>query len=180
MYKNVRLSAAYDILSKALLFIFVIWAANLSYGFLHECGHAVITMALGGQVYDIYVNPLGTDAYTLHSYVTGASGEVILELAGMAVTTALGFVTLWSGYTPLPLFMALRTSIYALDYSPGTDISNVYQILGGGTMLISVAIVALNLTCAAIAIVGPARDMGVRLPDLGRITLGKLGFNSRP
>jgi hypothetical protein len=179
MFKNERYSAVYGVLLKAIIFIFVIWAANLCYGFLHECGHATVVMALGGHVYDIYVNPIGTDAYTLHSYISGATEEVILELAGMAVTTALGFITLFSGYTPLPLFMAMRTTIYALDYSPGTDISNVYQILGGSTLLISGAIVALNIACAAIAITWLARERGVKLPDLGEISLDKIGINPR-
>ena len=180
MFKNERFSLSFDLLSKALIFIFVIWAANLSYGFLHECGHAAVTLALGGQVYAIYVNPFGTDAYTLHSYVSGIPGNVVLELAGMAVTTTLGFFTLLSGYTPIPLFMALRTSIYALDYSPGTDISNVYQLIGGSTLLISAALVILNLTCAAVAISGPARARGIYIADLVRRPLEKIGYSPRP
>jgi hypothetical protein len=179
MFKNERYPAVQAVILKAIIFIFVIWAANLCYGFLHECGHAAVVMALGGHVYDIYVNPLGTDAYTLHSYISGVPEYVILELAGMTVTTVLGYLTIFSGYTPLPLFMALRTTIYALDYSAGTDISNVYQVLGGGTLLISVALVALNIACAAIAIIWLARERGVRLPELSRLPLDKIGINPR-
>jgi len=49
----------------------ILWAANFSYGFIHEAGHALVIKTLGGQVFEIYVNPLGTDAYTLHSFISG-------------------------------------------------------------------------------------------------------------
>ncbi len=171
MLKNVRQSAIYGLLLKSLLFICILWAANLSYGFFHEAGHAVVVKALGGDVYDIYVNPFGTDAYTIHSFVSGAACTVLLEMAGMAVTTVMAFLSLYFGYTPLPLFFALRTSIYALNYEPGTDIYTIYQAIGNVSLLLSLALVVLNLACAAIAIVGPIRELGYEIPILDRITL---------
>jgi hypothetical protein len=178
VFTSTKGSAFFYILVKAFIFIFVIYAANLSYGFLHETGHALVIKTLGGQVYDIYVNPLGTDAYTIHSYVTGTPDTVILELAGMAVTTALAFFTLLSGYTPLPLFIALRTSIYALNYDPGTDIYVVHQAIGNASMLFSFVIIALNLACAAIALTAMAKNMGYEIPVLARIPLKQ--FWQRP
>jgi hypothetical protein len=153
---------------KVLAFFVIIWAANLSYGFIHEAAHALVIKTLGGQVYELYVNPLGTDAYTAHSYVAGPASVLSLELAGMAVTTLLAFFTLLSDYAPIPIFMALRTAIYALNYSPGTDIYAVQQVLGSGSMLISIVIVALNLACAAVAITALIKKTSLREPVLKR------------
>ncbi len=137
---------------KVLIFIFIIWAANLSYGFIHEAAHALVVTSLGGQVYELYVNPFGTDAHTTHSYIAGEAGMLALELAGMAVTTLLAYFTLLSGYAPLPAFIALRTAIYAMNYSQGTDIWAIQQALGNGSLIISLLLVALNLACSAVAI----------------------------
>ncbi len=150
--------------AKALVFILVIWAANLSYGLVHEAAHALVVKTLGGQVFEIYVNPLGTDAHTAHSGITGTAGLLSLELAGMAVTTMLAFFTLLADYAPLPLFMALRTAIYALNYAPGTDISMVQQVLGSGSIVISLFLVALNLACAAVAVTALVKRMSLREP----------------
>ncbi|MDI6896175.1 hypothetical protein [Methanocella conradii] len=136
---------------KAMTFIFILWAANVSYGFLHEAAHAITVKMLGGQVYEIYVNPLGTDAYTVHSSVSGVADTLSLEVAGMAMTTLLAFITLLSDYKPIPIFMAMRTAIYALNYSPGTDIHAIQQAIGAGAILVTALLVALNLACAAIA-----------------------------
>ena len=153
---------------KALFFILVLYAANLSYGFIHEAAHALVIKTIGGQVYELYVNPLGTNAYTTHSYVSGEGGILSLELAGLAVTTALAFFTLLADYAPLPVFIALRTAIYALNYSPGTDISVVQQVLGNASLAISLLLVALNLACSAIAITALIKRMSLREPVLKR------------
>jgi hypothetical protein len=151
-----------------LAFVLILWAANFSYGFVHEAAHALVIKTLGGQVYEVYVNPLGTDAYTLHSFVSGTAGTVSMEMAGLAVTTLLAFFTLLSDYAPLPMFMAFRTAIYALNYSPGTDIYEVQRLMGSGSLLISAAIVALNLACAAIAITAMIKNTSLREPVLKR------------
>lgn len=146
----------------------ILWAANFSYGYMHEAAHAVVVKTLGGEVYGIYVNPLGTDAYTLHSLISGTPGTISVELAGLVVTTLLAFFTLLSDYAPLPIFMALRTSIYALNYAPGTDIYVVGQLLGNGSLLISALLVSLNLLCAAIAITATIKNVSLREPVLKR------------
>lgn len=166
MLKNGAPSVAIPL--KVVAFVFIIWAANLSYGFVHEAAHALVVKTLGGQVYELYVNPFGTDAHTTHSFVTGTAGILSLELAGMAVTTMLAFFMLLPDYAPLPLFMALRTAIYALNYSPGTDIYAIQQALGSGSMLLSMLIVALNLACAAIAITALIKNVSIREPALKR------------
>jgi hypothetical protein len=151
-----------------LALVIILWAANISYGFVHEASHALVVKTLGGQVYELYVNLLGTDAYTTHSYIGGPAGTLALELAGLTVTTLLAFFTLLSDYAPLPIFVALRTAIYAFNYSPGTDIYVVQQVLGNGSLLISTAIVALNLACASIAIIAMTKNMSLREPVLKR------------
>ena len=150
-------------------FVFILWGANFSYGYIHEGGHALIVKMLGGQVYDIYVNPLGTDAYTSHSYINGTLSSASVELAGMAVTTLLAFLTLLSDYAPLPVFVALRTAIYALNYAPGTDIYEVHQLLGNASFLISALLVAANLACAAIAVRAMLKNASLREPVLERL-----------
>jgi hypothetical protein len=164
MFKN---GGGVSVLLRVIALVFVMWAANLSYGFAHEAAHALVIKTLGGQVYEIYVNPFGTDAYTTHSFVTGMA-LIVLELAGMAVTTALAFFTLLSDYAPLPLFVALRTAVYALNYSPGTDIAAIRQALGGGSMPLSLLIVTLNLACAAIAVTALIKRTSLREPVLKR------------
>jgi hypothetical protein len=168
MIKNGAPPTAAAITLKVIVFIFIIWAANLSYGFVHEAAHALVIKTLGGQVYELYVNPFGTDAHTTHSFVTGMAGVLSLELAGMAMTTALAFFTLLSDYAPLPLFVALRTAIYALNYSPGTDIYAIQQAVGSGSMPLSLLIVVINIACAAIAITALIKNVNIREPVLKR------------
>ncbi len=156
-----------SLILKAAILLFIIWAANISYGLVHEAAHALVVEMAGGQVYGLYVNPLGTDAYTTHSSVIGTA-FLGLELAGMAVTTALAFLTLLTDYAPLPVFVALRTAIYALNYSPGTDISAIQQAAGGISILLSIIIVALNLACASIAITALIKRTSLREPALKR------------
>lgn len=151
-----------------LAFVLILWAANMAYGFAHEAAHALVITGLGGQVFQIYVNPMGTDAYTLHSFVSGTPGMVIMELAGLTITTLLAFVLLVTDYAPLPLFMALRSAIYALNYAPGTDIFEVQRLIGGHSIAITALIVGLNLACAAIAIVALTKNASLREPLLQR------------
>ncbi len=152
-----------------LLLAIILWAANYSYGFIHETAHALVVETLGGQVYGMYVNPLGTDAYTLHSFVSGTFGGVSVLLAGLVVTTIMAFFTLLSDYGPLPLFIALRTAIYSLNYAPGTDIYQVQQLLGNGSLLVSALLVTLNLACAAIAFTAMVKKVSLREPVLQRL-----------
>lgn len=152
LLKNALDAASLKTLVKIVCFMLLLWAANICYGYMHEAAHAFVVEALGGKVYEIYVNPLGTDAHTIHSAITGELDDILLELAGMIMTTGIAFMTLRMEYAPLTLFMSLRTSIYALNYAPGTDISNVYLMIGSASMLFSLLLVALNLACAAIAI----------------------------
>ncbi len=168
MSKNGVLRAATSVTLKAAVFFFIIWAANMSYGFVHEAAHALVVKTLGGQVYELYVNPFGTDAYTIHSLINGVAGILSLELAGMALTTVLAFFTLLSDYAPLPLFVALRTAIYALNYSPGTDIATIQQTVGSSSLIISLFLVALNLACSTIAVTALIKGMSLREPVLKR------------
>ncbi len=161
MLKN----GALGILALAL----ILWAANLSYGFIHEAGHALVIKTLGGQVYEIYVNPLGTDAYTLHSFISGTPGMISMELAGLTVTTLLAFLVLLSDYAPLPIFISIRTAIYALNYAPGTDIFEIQRLIGNYSLLITAALVALNLACAAIAVTATIKNISLREPVLQRL-----------
>lgn len=144
---------------KALAFILILWAANILYGLLHEAAHAAAVIMMGGQVYAIYVNPLGTDAYTVHSCVSGLADTVSLEAAGMAATTLLAFITLQAGYRPVPIFIAMRTAIYSLNYSPGTDIQAIQQSIGAGAMLITLILLALNLACIAMAVLSMIKSL---------------------
>ena len=148
--KNVSNVALVRMAIKIACFILIIWAANIAYGIAHESGHAVVVEALGGHVYDIYVNTMGTDAFTVHSEIPGINTGVLVEVAGMVVTTLLAFISLFTNYAPLTWFLTLRTSIYALNYDAGTDIYNIHQLIGSGSWLISALMVALNLTCALI------------------------------
>jgi hypothetical protein len=152
LLKNVYKAPVLRVAIKIACFIFIIWAANIAYGFVHESGHAAVVEALGGQVYELYVNPLGTNAYTMHSDISGIDGQIALEVAGMAMTTLLAFISLFTGYAPLTWFLTLRTSIYALNYAPGTDIYNIQQSIGSGSWLISALLIAMNLTCALMAL----------------------------
>jgi hypothetical protein len=151
-HKNVSNAALSRIAIKIICFIFILWAANIVYGIVHESAHAVVVEAFGGHVYDIYVNTMGTDAYTIHSEMSGIDSGVLVEVAGMVVTTLLAFISIFAGYAPLTWFLALRTSLYALNYETGTDISDIHRLIGSGSWLISAILVALNLTCILISL----------------------------
>ncbi len=126
----------------------VLIAANFSYGLVHETAHALVVKALGGQVFGIYVNPFGLDAFTEHSQMAGPS-FILIELAGLGATTIAAIFLTMIGKEAVPAFFALRTAIYALNYAPGTDISNVYYAFGNATWAISAAILAINLIALA-------------------------------
>lgn len=125
--------------------------ANFGYGLIHECAHAALVEVLGGRLYGLYVNPLGLDAYTEHSPL-GGIGYLALELAGLSATTIAALVLAGLGKEVVPAFFALRTAIYALNYSSGTDISNVYAALGDTTFLISLTFLAVNCLVLALAL----------------------------
>ena len=126
----------------ALLFL-----ANYGYGLAHEAAHAVVIDALGGHVSRIYVNALGTDAYTEHTAISGTTDLVLVNAAGLCMTTvlALAFAALNQGL--LATFLAGRTAIYAFNYTPGTDISTIHAAAGSLSLALSLAIVVINLAC---------------------------------
>ena len=135
----------------AIVLVAVLLAANFGYGLIHETAHALVVKALGGQVFDLDVNPFGLDAYTEHTQVAGP-GFVFLELAGLCATTITAVFLAMIGKEAVPAFFALRTAIYVLNYAPGTDISNVYTGVGTATFAISAAILVINLVVIAYAL----------------------------
>jgi hypothetical protein len=128
--------------SIALLFF-----ANYGYGLAHELAHAAVIDSLGGRVSAIYVNALGTDAYTEHTPVTGESKLVLVNIAGLCMTTALALAFAAFNQSLLAAFLAIRSAIYAVNYTPGTDISTIYAAAGNLSIALSAAIVAINLAC---------------------------------
>jgi len=141
----------YTLAIAALLFATMLYILNFAYGISHELAHALLVKALGGTVYDIYVNPFGMDAFTSHSPTTGVD-FLLVELAGMGVTTIISLALTVAGRETIPAFFALRTLIYALDYTPGTDIANIQAALGNPTFAITTVLVAINLACIACAL----------------------------
>jgi hypothetical protein len=128
--------------SIALLFL-----GNYGYGLAHEMAHAVVIDSLGGRVSAIYVNAIGTDAYTEHTPVTGESNLVLVNVAGLCMTTALALVFAAFNQSLLAAFLALRSAIYAVNYSPGTDVYTIRAVAGNLSIALSLAIVAINLAC---------------------------------
>lgn len=138
-------------IAAALLFV-----SNFGYGLIHESAHAVVVEAEGGQVYGIFVNPVGIDAYTEHSPVSGTSDIVLLNMAGIGVTTLLAAFFMLSGNSIITVFLAGRTAIYALNYTPGTDVSTIYAALGTPALVLSLIIAGINVACICSAL-GPVR-----------------------
>ncbi len=132
----------------------ILFAGNYGYGLAHEAAHAAIIDSLGGHVYGIYVNVFGTDAYTEHTVLTNNADLVLVNIAGLSMTSLLAIVSAIAGQKLLAVFLAARTSIYAINYAPGTDISTIYAAVGNISMALSVFIVAVNLACIAYAITG--------------------------
>ncbi len=138
-----RLRLAVVVLSAAAL----LFAANYGYGLAHEAAHAAVIDALGGHVSGIYVNPLGTDAYTEHTVVSGTADLVLVNVAGLCMTTVLAFVFVALNQGLLATFLAGRTAIYALNYTPGTDISTIHAVTGSLSLALSLVMVVINLAC---------------------------------
>jgi hypothetical protein len=135
-----------------LFTVAVLFAANYGYGLAHEAAHAAVIDALGGHVSGIYVNALGTDAYIEHTPLAGTADLVLVNVAGLAVTTALALVFAAAGQGLLATFLAARTAIYALNYTPGTDISTIYAVAGNASIFISLFVVAINFACIYLAL----------------------------
>ncbi|WP_424357615.1 hypothetical protein [Methanocella sp. MCL-LM] len=131
----------------------VLLAANFCYGLIHETAHAVIVKALGGEVFQIYVNPAGLDACIEHSPIAGP-GVVMVGLAGLCATTLSAMIMAIAGKEIIPAFFALRTMIYALNYAPGTDISNLYASTGDFTYVLSIVLAIGNLLALSLALRG--------------------------
>jgi hypothetical protein len=156
------------------IFVAILFVSNFGYGLIHETAHALIVEVLGGKLYGIYVNPLGLDAYTEHSQL-GGPGFIILEMAGLCATTLVALILTAMGKEVIPAFFALRTAIYALNYTPGTDISNVYLVMGDITFAISVTILAINGFALAVAL----RHRTANLKDLfSSLSRGRSARNS--
>ncbi len=136
-------------LAAALLFV-----ANAGYGLAHEAAHAAVIEAAGGHVYTIYVNAFGFDAYTEHSPLPGIVDLVLVNLAGLGMTSLLALASLAVGQELLAAFLAVRTLIYALDYAQGTDIATIHAAIGSPSLGISTLIVVVNLVCLFVALVG--------------------------
>ncbi|WP_230740745.1 hypothetical protein [Methanooceanicella nereidis] len=165
------------VIFKVMCLVLALWAANILYGYVHECAHAVIVKAFEGQVYGIYVNYFGLDASTTHTAIKDDSGMILLYMAGLAMTTVLAFATLLIDAGPVTLFIAVRTSLYALNYTPGTDVSLLYSLIGSSSYLISVGLIALNLTCAALCITYMFNDQALSGPS-SSLLRGLLSHNS--
>jgi hypothetical protein len=155
----------------ALLFI-----ANFGYGLAHEAAHAVVINALGGHVYGIHVNLLGTDAYTEHTAVSGTTSLVLVNVAGLCTTTALALAFTAAGQGLLATFLAARTAIYALNYTPGTDVYTIHAVAGDLSVALSLLLVAVNLAC--ICAVAADRRTPVELA-IKRLTAGLSSSLSR-
>lgn len=138
-----RLRLAVVVLSAAAL----LFAANYGYGLVHEAAHAAVIDALGGHVSGIYVNAFGTDAYTDHTLVSGTADLVLVNVAGLFVTTFLAFVFVTLNQGLLATFLAGRTAIYAFNYTPGTDIYTIHAVAGSLSLALSLAMVIINLAC---------------------------------
>ncbi len=145
-----RLRLARTVITAALL----LFVANCGYGLAHEAAHAAVIDSTGGHVYGIYVNVFGTDAYTEHTVISDTSDIVLVNVAGIGVTTLLAIGFAIAGQSLLAAFLAARTSIYALNYSPGTDISTIYATVGSLSVALSLLIVAVNLACICYAVKG--------------------------
>jgi len=153
--------AAIVLFAAALLFV-----ANYGYGLAHEGAHAAVIDALGGHVSGIYVNALGTDAYTEHTVVSGTADLVLVNVAGLGMTTALALVFAAANQGLLSTFLAGRTAIYALNYTPGTDISTIHAAVGSLSLALSLVIVGVNLACIYMVLKNnrlPAAAVGKRL-----------------
>jgi hypothetical protein len=124
-----------------------LFAANYGYGLAHELAHAMVIDSLGGHVSGIYVNALGIDAYTEHTVVSGSADLVLVNVAGLTLTTVLALVFTIINQGLLATFLAGRTAIYALNYTPGTDISTIHAVAGSLSLAISLAVVAANIAC---------------------------------
>jgi hypothetical protein len=137
-----------------LVVALILFAGNYGYGLAHEAAHAAVIETLGGHVYRIYVNVLGTDAYTEHTVLTNNADLVLVNLAGLFMTSLLAVVFAAAGQGLLAAFLAVRTSIYAINYAPGTDVSTIYTAIGNLSMALSLFIVAVNLACICYAATG--------------------------
>ncbi len=129
----------------------VVLAANYGYGLIHEAAHGAMVNLAGGEVFEIYVNPLGLDAYTEYSPATG-TGLVAIDLAGLLATTLVAALLTIAGKEVVPAIFALRTAIYAINYAPGTDIANLYGTVGNAALAISIVIITINVAAIAFAL----------------------------
>jgi len=158
----------------ALLFI-----ANYGYGLAHESAHAAVIDVLGGHVSAIYVDALGTDAYTEHTAVAGTADLILVNAAGLCMTTVLALAFTALGQGLLATFLAGRTAIYAFNYAPGTDISTIHAAAGSISIALSLAIALVNIACIC-AVIGDRRAPATSLRKRFTASLSSSLSRERP
>lgn len=158
-----------------LFAIALLFFANYGYGLAHELAHAVVINTLGGHVSGIYVNALGTDAYTEHTAITGTSDLVLVNVAGLCATTVLALLFAAFNQGLIAGFLAVRSAIYAINYTPGTDIFTIHAVAGSLSIIVSTAIVAINLACIYAII----KDNRAPMMSIRRLTAGLSSSLSR-
>jgi hypothetical protein len=130
-------------------------AAHLLYSLTHELAHYAVIEALGGQVTGIHIDPGLGDSYVMHISNLDTTGWVLVNIAGLAMTSilAIGLAVLSArrvGLVLPALLFTIRSIIYAADYMPGTDISAIRAAAGIEVAFgLTVAIVTVNLGCLA-------------------------------
>ena len=133
-----------EIIVKTFIILIILWAANLAYCLIHETAHAVIAVAAGGEVYGVYVNALGDKGHTIYSPLDNPMTMAAVYAAGTATTTLLALGTLWLDITPVTMLFAIRTSLSALNYSPGTDMAMVQALAGETSIYLSIVLIIIN------------------------------------
>jgi len=141
-----------QVITTLVIAAMLMFAVNYGYVLIHEVAHAAVVMMFGGHVYGINVSDLGMGGYTEHMIMKTGAEIVLVSIAVLFATSLLAIIFALAGKCLLAVFVSIRTSVYAIDYAQGTDMSNIHCVIGDLSIVLSVLIVAANLACICYAV----------------------------
>lgn len=135
------------------------------YPLLHEAGHAIATVCLGGQITEFSVFPVaytGCEVIEIDTY-----GKIIVGLSGMILPMIISAASPRNFYSWYPLFVLRGISFLAFVISSvsiilsfhGTfvaneDVAQLLRLCGDKTTLICTLVVMMLLVSAALLLTG--------------------------
>lgn len=153
-----------DFLKIIYIFVVGLFVAVFVYPIMHEMGHLIATLAVGGNVAEIRIFPVAytkCDIFSVNSF-----GQVIIGLSGMIFPMLFAWIRFKKFYVWYPIFvlrgiilLSLVISVISiiLFYSGITvaneDVVQILQICDGHSSIVVVAVTGMTVLSVVIFLI---------------------------